>query len=163
VTVAVLASPAVMHRIPAFWGTPPDGVFVAAILPPAVIFPSWGQVLAVLGGATTLGMAVAAVLLLLAVRRHAGRDALQGLPLTLAVVIVGVALGALLGRLLPLPTAEQGIGAMADAVGRGIQAGTLAAVVVVAVAMIDPALRRTTVTAARKLANRFNPALRRTR
>ncbi|MCB7138157.1 murein biosynthesis integral membrane protein MurJ [Cellulosimicrobium marinum] len=54
-------------------------------------------VLVQLGLATTVGMTVAGAGLLLATRRHAGPDATRGVPRTLAVVAVGVALGAVAG------------------------------------------------------------------
>ncbi|WP_410908319.1 murein biosynthesis integral membrane protein MurJ [Puerhibacterium sp. TATVAM-FAB25] len=107
--------------------------------------------LAGLGGATTLGMLVAAVGLLLAVRRHVGAEALRGVPRALAVLAAGVVLGALAGRGVlalvgggrgdaPGETAFDGGALLAD-LGGGALAALAAAVVVVLCAVADPALR----------------------
>ncbi|MEK8229265.1 lipid II flippase MurJ [Oerskovia sp. M15] len=55
------------------------------------------RVLALLGLATAVGMTVAGLLLLLAVRRHAGPTAVHGVPRTLVVLVVGVMLGSAAG------------------------------------------------------------------
>ncbi|WP_235915571.1 murein biosynthesis integral membrane protein MurJ [Puerhibacterium puerhi] len=109
------------------------------------------HVLAGLGGATTLGMLVAAAGLLLAVRRHVGGAALHGVPRALVVLTVGVGLGALAGRgLLSLlgrgvPAGPGEVTFDAAALVADLGAGVLVAVVAVAVvvlcALADPALR----------------------
>jgi putative peptidoglycan lipid II flippase len=107
--------------------------------------------LAGLGGATTLGMLVAAVGLLLAVRRHVGAEALRGVPRALAVLAVGVVLGAFAGRSLlavvgtgtgdePGETAFDGAALLAD-LGAGVLVALVAVVVVLLCAVADPALR----------------------
>ncbi|WP_235534560.1 MULTISPECIES: murein biosynthesis integral membrane protein MurJ [unclassified Oerskovia] len=93
------------------------------------------RVLALLGLATAVGMSVAGLLLLLAVRRHAGPEAVRGVPRTLAVLVVGVALGGAAGRglsaaLLP----DDAHVAVALAVGVGV--ALVAAVLVVGLALV---------------------------
>ncbi|MNW57082.1 hypothetical protein D3C74_348580 [compost metagenome] len=93
------------------------------------------RVLALLGLATAVGMTVAGLLLLLAVRRHAGPEAVRGVPRTLAVLVVGVALGGAAGRglsavLLP----DDAHVAVALAVGVGV--ALVAAVLVVGLALV---------------------------
>lgn len=110
--------------------------------------------LAGLGGATTLGMLVAAAGLLLAVRRHVGGEALRGVPRSVAVLAVGVVLGALAGRGLlalvggggvgsgdgPAETPFDGGALLAD-LGAGVLVALVAVAVVLLCAMADPALR----------------------
>ncbi|MFJ4109133.1 murein biosynthesis integral membrane protein MurJ [Oerskovia enterophila] len=93
------------------------------------------RVLALLGLATAVGMTVAGLLLLLAVRRHAGPEAVRGVPRTLAVLVVGVALGGAAGRGLSavlLPDDAH----VAVALAVGVGAALVAAVLVVGLALV---------------------------
>ena len=112
------------------------------------------QVLAWLGAAGTAGMAVAGTGLMLAVRTRLGGSALRGVVRTLLVVGVGATGGALLGRWAVTAPGRHGSGAsptevpfdltwfVAD-VGRGLLAGLVAAVVVLAAVLAtDKSLRR---------------------
>lgn len=106
------------------------------------------QALGAIGGANTLGMAVATVGLLLAVRRHVGAAALHRVARTLATLAVGVLVGGLLGRLLvtapdrAVPGEPEvpfdGVALVAD-VGLGVLAGMIAAVVVLALGTLTDA------------------------
>ncbi|WP_407318114.1 lipid II flippase MurJ [Isoptericola halotolerans] len=117
------------------------------------------QVLAWLGGATTVGMTVAGAALLGAVRRAVGAPALRGVVRTVAVAAVAGAAGAALGRW-SVPVAERAVpagpngadgtpvetpfdpAALATDVGLGLLAGlAAAAVVLVAAALADGAVR----------------------
>jgi putative peptidoglycan lipid II flippase len=110
-----------------------------------------GQALAGLGAATTLGMLVAGAGLLLAVRRHVGAAALRGVPRALAVLAVGVVLGALagrgllglLGRDVPAGPGEVAFdaGALLADLGEGVLVALVAVAAVLACALADPALR----------------------
>jgi len=106
-------------------------VAVAAFALPAVTgVRDQAGVLAQLGLATALGMTVAGVGLLLAVRRYAGREALRGVPRTLVVLVVATALGAWAGSLLSgaLLPAEATI---LPALGVGVLVALVAGAVVV--------------------------------
>ncbi|WP_225227228.1 murein biosynthesis integral membrane protein MurJ [Oerskovia gallyi] len=111
-------------------------VAVLAVVGPAALGEGdQVRVLALLGLATAVGMTVAGLLLLLAVRRHAGPEAVAHVPRTVAVVILGVALGSAAGRglsavLLP----DDAHVAAALAVGVGV--AVLAALVVVGLAFV---------------------------
>jgi putative peptidoglycan lipid II flippase len=122
--------------------------------------PSPAVVLGSLGAAGTLGMAVAGTGLLVAVRRHLGRGALAGTGRTGLALAAGTALGAFAGygvgylllpagrRIDPGFVAYPGgdrpfvAGEFAAALGSGLLAGVVAAVVVLAFAALsDPGLR----------------------
>ncbi|MFJ2300880.1 murein biosynthesis integral membrane protein MurJ [Oerskovia paurometabola] len=111
-------------------------VAVLAVVGPAALGEGdQVRVLALLGLATAVGMTVAGLLLLLAVRRHAGPGAVAHVRRTVAVVILGVALGSAAGRglsavLLP----DDAHVAAALAVGVGV--AVLAALVVVGLAFV---------------------------
>lgn len=93
------------------------------------------RVLGLLGLATAVGMAVAGLLLLLAVRRHAGRDAVHGVPRTLGVLLVGVTLGSAAGRTLSeLLLPDDAHVTVALAVGAGV--AVVAAVIVLGVSFV---------------------------
>ncbi|WP_418277132.1 murein biosynthesis integral membrane protein MurJ [Isoptericola jiangsuensis] len=120
------------------------------------------HVLAWLGGATTVGMTVAGVALLVAVRLRLGAGSLAGVWRTLAVAVVAGVAGSWLGRLVfPAPdrstaeTTSAGVGAVVQDVGLGLLAGLVAAVVVlVAAALADAAVRGRIVGLGRRLARR---------
>lgn len=118
--------------------------------------PAPELVLGALGGAGTLGMAVAGAGLLLAVRRYLGPAALAGTGRTGLVLLLGAALGALVGSVAgswpgvrgvsPAATAGGEVsfvpGPFAAALGAGLVSGLVAALVVVAVAAVfDGGLR----------------------
>nr|WP_216645759.1 lipid II flippase MurJ [Isoptericola halotolerans] len=127
------------------------------------------QVLAWLGGATTVGMTVAGGALLLAVRRAVGAAALSGVLRTVAVAVVAGAAGAVAGRW-PVPVVDRAVatgahgtpvetpfevGAFATDVGLGLLAGAVAMVVVVVVAgLTDTAVRARLATVGRRLLRR---------
>jgi putative peptidoglycan lipid II flippase len=102
----------------------------AFALPAATGVRDQAGVLSQLGLATTLGMTVAGAGLLLAVGRYAGREALRGVPRTLAVLLVATALGGWAGSLVSgaLLPADAGIPA---ALGVGVLAALVAGLVVV--------------------------------
>jgi putative peptidoglycan lipid II flippase len=129
------------------------------------------DVLSWLGGSVTVGMTVAGVGLLAAVRRRLGAAALRGVVRTLAVAAVAAAAGGALGRWL-VPAANRAVatgpagadgtpvetpfdaGWFATDVGLGLLAGLLAAaVVVVTGALADRDVR----TRLRGLARRGRP------
>jgi len=131
--------------------------------------------LTLLGVATTFGMAVAGLGLLLAVRRHLGRDALHGVWRILGVLAIAAAAGATAGRwfpaLLPLPerpaavSRVAGVGAeipfdggwFAADLGLGLAAGLLAALVTLAVAaLLDGDVRAAVGPRLRKLGRKFS-------
>ena len=91
-------------------------------------------VLLQLGLATAVGMSVAGAGLLVATRRYAGPEATHGVPRTLVVVAVGVALGALAGSAVSGALLPDGAGWL-PAVGVGVLAAVVAGVVVVAVSL----------------------------
>jgi putative peptidoglycan lipid II flippase len=139
-------------------------VAAAAGLAPVVLAADAdpAAVLAVLGGGTTLGMAVAGVGLLAAVRRHVGADALAAVPRTMLLLAVGVAVGALAGRL--VPTASTPVvhgevrfdgGALAANLGLGLAAGLVGVVAVGLVALADPEVRRRALSLGRSAARRL--------
>ncbi len=117
------------------------------------------DVLAWLGGATTVGMTAAGVALFVAVRRAVGAAAVSGVVRTAAVALGAGAVGALLGRwCVPVadrtapvdPTGADGapaetpleLGWFAADVGLGLLAGLIAAaVVLLAAALADGAVR----------------------
>ncbi len=97
-----------------------------------------GDVVVVLGGATSVGLSVAGLALLAALRSRAGVAAVAGVPRTLAVTVLGAGLGALAGRLV----ADALLGAWGSAVGPAVAAGVLAAaactvLVAATVALLD--------------------------
>ncbi|WP_402466218.1 murein biosynthesis integral membrane protein MurJ [Isoptericola aurantiacus] len=118
------------------------------------------HVLAWLGGATTVGMTVAAVALLTAVRRAVGASALAGVVRTAAVAVLAGAAGAALGRW-SVPVADRAVvaadGKLADTpleatafatdVGLGLVAGLVAMAVVIVVAGLTDTAVRTRLTA----------------
>lgn len=116
------------------------GWLVVAGLPPLLLGPDAGaeRTLTVLGAAGSLGMTVAAVGLILLLRRDWPAEVLQGVPAALAVALVAVLVGvgartALSGR---WPES------LAPALVLGALAGLLALVLVLAVASaLEPALR----------------------
>ncbi|AEG44127.1 murein biosynthesis integral membrane protein MurJ [Isoptericola variabilis] len=113
-------------------------------------------VLAWLGGAVTVGMVVAGVGLLLAVRRRLGAAALRGVVRTVAVSAVAAAAGAVLARwavpaVRPAADAPFDLGVFSATAGLGLLAGLLAAaVVVVAGALADADVRARLATLARR-------------
>lgn len=121
------------------------------------------SVLAWFGGAMTLGMLVAGAGLLAAVRRHLGASALAGVPLAMAVLAVGAALGAFAGRLVPVHRTAPGSdgevgfdgGALAANLGLGVAAALVALAVLTAVALGDPALRARVLGLGRKAGRRL--------
>lgn len=110
-------------------------VVVASIAAVLVLTPDGADGPATLRGlaiGNTIGMTVAGLALLVAVRRCAGPRALAGTPRTLAVAVVGAALGAVAGRWVvdaALGFTDRGID---SAVVAGLGGATLSAVVVVA-------------------------------
>lgn len=130
------------------------------------------RVLAWLGGATTVGMTVAGVALLLAVRRRVGAPALAGVVRSALVALVAGAVGATLGRW-AVPVADRTVpvvpsgadgtpvatpfdlGAFGADVGWGLVAGLVAmAVVVLAAGLTDAAVRSRLAAVARRVARR---------
>ncbi|MHA7132705.1 murein biosynthesis integral membrane protein MurJ [Oerskovia turbata] len=114
------------------WGV----VGVLAVVGPAA-FGDGEQVrvLGLLGLATAVGMTVAGLLLVLAVRRHAGPEAVRGVPRTVAVLVVGTGLGAAAGFALSralLPDDAH----VALALGVGVAAAVVAAAFVVGVSFV---------------------------
>ncbi|WP_265523633.1 murein biosynthesis integral membrane protein MurJ [Oerskovia flava] len=103
----------------------------ALVLPTALGATEQPAVLRLLGLATTLGMAVAATGLLVAVRRAAGGDAVAGVPRTLSVVTAGTALGAWAGASIAGVLLPDGASLLV-ALGVGIVAALVATVVVLA-------------------------------
>jgi putative peptidoglycan lipid II flippase len=126
-------------------------VTVGVALAPAVLGRDATQhtVLAWFGGSMTAGMLVAGLGLLVAVRSHLGAAALTGVPLALGVLAVGVALGALVGRLVPARlTAPDGSGeirfdgaALVANLGLGVAAAFVALAALAVVTLVDPGLR----------------------
>ncbi|WP_225228134.1 murein biosynthesis integral membrane protein MurJ [Oerskovia rustica] len=114
------------------WGV----VALLAVVGPAVLGEGdQVRVLGLLGLATAVGMTVAGLLLLLAVRRHAGPAAVAGVPRTVVVVALGVMLGGSAGRVLSaqvLP--DDAHVAVALVVGVGV--AVLGALVVVGLAFV---------------------------
>ncbi|NMR21417.1 murein biosynthesis integral membrane protein MurJ [Cellulomonas fimi] len=117
------------------WGA----VVVTSLVAVRLLAPGGGDGAATLLGlglGNTIGMTVAGVALLVAVRRSAGAAALSGVPRTLVVVLVGAGIGAVAGRWL--------VGDVLDLVGPGfpttIAAGlggaALSTLVVVALAWL---------------------------
>ncbi|WP_240666348.1 murein biosynthesis integral membrane protein MurJ [Oerskovia turbata] len=114
------------------WGV----VALLAVAGPAVLGAGdQVRVLGLLGLATAVGMTVAGLLLLLAVRRHAGPTAVAGVLRTVLVVVLGVVLGGAAGRALSaLVLPDDAHVVVALAVGLGV--AVLAAVVVVGLAFV---------------------------
>lgn len=106
----------------------------AYVLPALTGARDQAGVLLQLGLATAVGMSVAGAGLLLATRRHAGPEATRGVPRTLVVVAVGVALGALAGSALSSALLPDDAGWL-PAVGVGVLAALVAGVVVVGVSL----------------------------
>jgi putative peptidoglycan lipid II flippase len=96
------------------WGT----VIVAVGVGFAVVGRD-GPILAVLSGATAVGMTVGGLAALLAVARRAGRASLAGLGRTLPVLLVGAALAAWAGRWV--------VGSVLMLVGGGVWSALVAA------------------------------------
>lgn len=111
------------------------------------------DVMAVLGAVGTAGMVVAGLGLLLAVRRHLGPDALNGVWRALLVLLVAVCVGAAAGWLVPAWLGSQNFpfrwsvfeprsevpfdaGAFAVELGLGLAVGLLAACVTLVVAVL---------------------------
>jgi putative peptidoglycan lipid II flippase len=114
------------------WGV----VALLAVAGPAVLGEGdQVRVLGLLGLATAVGMTVAGLLLLLAVRRHAGREAVHGVPRTLGVLVVGVVLGGASGRFLSAQVLPDDAH-VAAALAVGIGVAVLAALVVVGLAFL---------------------------
>lgn len=107
----------------------------AYVLPALTGARDQAGVLLQLGLATAVGMSVAGAGLLLATRRHAGPEATRGVPRTLVVVAVGVALGALAGSALSNVLLPDDAGWL-PAVGVGALAALVAGVVVVGVSLV---------------------------
>ena len=107
----------------------------AYVLPAATGVRDQVGVLLQLGLATAVGMSVAGAGLLLATRRHAGPGATRGVPRTLLVVAVGVALGALAGSAVSAALLPDDAGWL-PAVGVGALAAVVAGAVVVAVSLV---------------------------
>jgi putative peptidoglycan lipid II flippase len=106
----------------------------AYLLPAVTGVRDQAGVLFQLGLATAVGMSVAGAGLLLATRRHAGPGATHGVPRTLLVVAVGVALGALAGSAVSGALLPDDAGWL-PAVGVGILAALAAGAVVVGVSL----------------------------
>lgn len=107
----------------------------AYVLPLVTGVRDQAGVLLQLGLATTVGMSVAGAGLLVATRRYAGPEATHGVPRTLAVVAVGVALGALAGSALSDALLPDDAGWL-PAVGVGALAALVAGAVVVGVSLV---------------------------
>ncbi len=107
----------------------------AYLLPAVTGMRDQAGVLLQLGLATAVGMSVAGAGLLLATRRHAGPGATRGVPRTLLVVAVGVALGALAGSAVSAALLPDDAGWL-PAVGVGALAAVVAGAVVVAVSLV---------------------------
>ncbi|GAA2728197.1 murein biosynthesis integral membrane protein MurJ [Cellulomonas aerilata] len=100
--------------------------------------PDGPATLTALGAANTLGMTLAGVALLVAVRRAAGARALHGVPRTLLVLAVAGAVAAVAGRWLTDALAGATGSGVAAALGSGAAGAVLAAVLVaVAVVALD--------------------------
>ncbi|MGX1575654.1 murein biosynthesis integral membrane protein MurJ [Cellulosimicrobium funkei] len=107
----------------------------AYVLPALTGARDQAGVLLQLGLATAVGMSVAGAGLLLATRRQAGPEATRGVPRTLVVVAVGVALGALAGSALSSVLLPDDAGWL-PAVGVGALAALVAGTVVVGVSLV---------------------------
>ncbi|MFF2266634.1 murein biosynthesis integral membrane protein MurJ [Cellulosimicrobium cellulans] len=106
----------------------------AYVLPAVTGVRDQAGVLLQLGLATAVGMSVAGAGLLVATRRYAGPEATHGVPRTLVVVAVGVALGALAGSAVSGALLPDGAGWL-PAVGVGALAALVAGAVVVGVSL----------------------------
>ncbi len=100
----------------------------------------WGassqrEVLTLLGLASTIGMAVAGVLLVVAARRYAGSAAVAGVSRTCAVLVVGIAAGAGLGMALSRALLGPQSGVV-PALGIGFFTALLGAAVVIGVTLV---------------------------
>ncbi|PFG42928.1 putative peptidoglycan lipid II flippase [Isoptericola jiangsuensis] len=176
VLYAVDAGRAAVVATVAGWGVVAVGVWLAVPMFAGAGDPTPGstqeQVLAWLGGATTVGMVVAGGALLLAVRVRLGRGALERVVRTLVVVVLAGAVGAVLGRwAVPVQNRAVAVGpggadgtpvetpfdlgaAVAD-IGLGLVAGLLAALVVLLVAAAtDRDVRARVAAAGRRLRRR---------
>lgn len=106
----------------------------AYVLPAVTGVRDQAGVLLQLGLATAVGMSVAGAGLLVATRRRAGPEATRGVPRTLVVVAVGVALGALAGSAVSGALLPDDAGWL-PAVGVGALAALVAGTVVVGVSL----------------------------
>jgi putative peptidoglycan lipid II flippase len=106
----------------------------AFVLPAVTGVRDQAGVLLQLGLATAVGMSVAGAGLLVATRRNAGPEATRGVPRTLVVVALGVALGALAGSALSGALLPDDAGWL-PAVGVGALAALVAGAVVVGVSL----------------------------
>jgi putative peptidoglycan lipid II flippase len=134
------------------WGV----VIVGALALPPVLSRSDHDVVRALEGigvASSLGMTVAGVALLVAVRRFAPSHALAGLPRTLVVIVGGAIVGAALGAIVSATLIPDGAGAV-PAVGIGLLAALVAGGVVIAASV---ALDRGTVRSVRHVGREPEP------
>ncbi|WP_448631821.1 hypothetical protein [Cellulomonas soli] len=121
------------------------GVAVAAVVLTTALVPrvpDAARTLVVLGGASSAGMLLGACATLVALRRAAGPQALEGLARTSLVLVSTGVLGAAIGRWVTDAVLSFSGHGWAAAVGAGAGGGVLAAVVVAAALML---LDRTTV------------------
>lgn len=128
------------------WVVVAVGVALAPVLVGRDAAPS--AVLAVFGGATTAGMAVAGTALVAAVRRHLGPAAVAGIPRTVAILAVGITAGGLAGRLVgaaDLVKVDGEVpfdgGALAQTLALGVLAGVVGVAVLAVAALADPVVR----------------------
>ncbi|MCK0115930.1 MATE family efflux transporter [Isoptericola sp. S6320L] len=173
---AVDAARAAVVATAAGWVVVAVGVSLAVPMFSGVQDPTTGdtqeRVLTWLGGATTVGMTVAGLALLTTVRRKVGRPALARVGPTLLVAVLAGGLGAWLGRV-AVPVADRAVpvgppGAdgtpvetpfrlesFVTDVGLGLLAGLVAAaVVLVAAALADGAVRARLAAVGRRVARR---------
>lgn len=106
----------------------------AYVLPAVTGVRDQAGVLFQLGLATAVGMSVAGAGLLVVARRYAGQEATRGVPRTLVIMAVGVALGALAGSAVSRVLLPDDAGWL-PAVGVGILAALVAGAVVVGVSL----------------------------
>lgn len=106
----------------------------AYVLPAVTGVRDQAGVMLQLGLATAVGMSVAGAGLLVATRRNSGPEATRGVPRTLLVVAVGVALGALAGSVVSGALLPDDAGWL-PAVGVGALAALVAGAVVVGVSL----------------------------
>ncbi|MFI2751808.1 murein biosynthesis integral membrane protein MurJ [Cellulomonas sp. P22] len=107
-------------------------VTIAFVLVPAGDGPG---VLVALGAGSSIGMVVAGVALLAALRRSAGAGALHGMPRTFVVLVAGAAVGALVGRWTTVAVLDVIGGGIVSAIGAAA-GGAVLAVGVTAVAVV---------------------------
>ncbi|MDR0481849.1 MAG: virulence factor MviN [Cellulomonadaceae bacterium] len=123
--------------------------------------PSAG--IAVFGAATTVGMLVAGIGLMIAVRTVLGPSAIQGLPRTVGLLVLGIAAGGAVGHLIPIHASPLINGevrfsssALGANLGLGAAAGVIAIVVMAAIACLDPNLRRILSAGVRKVSAKIH-------